>query len=312
MFDTLVSAVERGRPVLGDGAIGTRLGLQSPLRTDESLGVLPLVRDELGSAAIRAILTGYCAVGTELGLPVVIDAPIWWGRPDRFDAAGWSRADGVEVLKRCTELTASVARRYPDAVVSASIGPATDGYLAESISVDSSASFHRFQVEALADSPADYILAATFTTVDDLLGAARVLAETDKPYALGPVVDASGRLPDGTTLVEAIDRVESSDARPPSFWAVCCTHPSVALGALEVSTEADPAATSRIRQVKGNGTAASEAERDTATTVLTDEPEPWAEAAYRLFAEHGVTIVGGCCGTDDRHMLSLAIRLAGD
>jgi homocysteine S-methyltransferase len=65
-----------------------------------------------------------------------------------------------------------------------------------------------------------------------------------------------------------------------------------------------------VQQLKGNGSTASIEERECADHVLCDEPEPWALAALRLHDEHGVNIVGGCCGTDDRHLLSLAIRLA--
>jgi homocysteine S-methyltransferase len=139
---------------------------------------------------------------------------------------------------------------------------------------------------------------------------AHALASTDRPYVLGPVVVESGCLPDGTALHHVIDTIESKVARPPMFWALCCTHPDAAGLAMDALGHADRYAHDRVQQLKGNGSAASDEERDAADHVLTDEPEPWAIAAMRLRGDHGLAIVGGCCGTDDRHLLSVAIRLA--
>jgi homocysteine S-methyltransferase len=78
---------------------------------------------------------------------------------------------------------------------------------------------------------------------------------------------------------------------------------------MEVVGSADPHAHDRVQQLKGHASAASDVEREAADPVLSDEPEPWALAAMRLRDEHGLAILGGCCGTGHRHLLSLAVRL---
>ena len=138
---------------------------------------------------------------------------------------------------------------------------------------------------------------------------AAVLADGDLPYVLGPTVDEHGCLPDRTYLPELIDRIESTVGRAPLHWALWCTHPEIARRALERIGATHPDAHARIGQLKANGSSAHADARDGAQTVLCDPPEPWAATAIDVLRDHDLRIVGGCCGTDHRHLLSLAVRL---
>ena len=310
MRRTFVDLVRERVSVLGDCATGTRLHLQSPLPTDEELGLVPLVDDDLGAAAIRAVGMGYAATAAEFGLPFVLDAPTWWARSDRLARHGVTGDAAAALLRRCAEVVLPVRDRYENVYISAPMGPSTDGYRAGDVDVDQAIEYHRWHAEQLAAADVDVLVAGTFSTASDLEAVARVLAAIDLPYVLGPNVDATGCLPDGTALHHVIDSIESNVSRLPTHWGLWCTHPEVALSAMEIVGGADPHAHRRVQQLKGNGTTASIEERECADHVLCDEPEPWARAAMRLHDEHGVNIIGGCCGTDDRHLLSLAIRLA--
>jgi S-methylmethionine-dependent homocysteine/selenocysteine methylase len=214
------------------------------------------------------------------------------------------------LLQRSAEAVLAVRADLDGVYVSAPIGPSTDGYRPGDIDVNQALNYHRWHAERIAATDVDVLVAATFSTAADLEAAAHALAATGRSYILGPVVTASGQLPDGTALHVLIDRIESTVARPPSHWALCCTHPTDAVSAMEVVGAADPHAHDRVRQLKGNGSAATDFERDTADHVLCDEPEPWAVATMRLREDHEFAILGGCCGTDHRHLLSLAVRLA--
>jgi homocysteine S-methyltransferase len=306
----LLGLVRSGTPILGEASTGTRLHLQSPLATDEELGLVPLVNDALGVAAVRAVSAGYVATAAEFGLPIVIDAPTWWARPDRLAAAGIKGIDAADLLRRSAELLLPVRDRFSNAYVSASLGPSIDGYHARDVDRDAAIEFHRWQVEHVATTGVDFLLAATFSSASDLEAIAYALAQSGRPYVLGPVVTETGRLLDDTPLHEVIDHIESTVAAPPMFWAICCTHPDIAAQAMNVIRDKDSHAHARVQQLKGNGSAASVEERDAADQVLCDEPETWATAAMRLRDDHDLAIIGGCCGTDDRHLLSLAIRLA--
>jgi homocysteine S-methyltransferase len=306
----LFDLVGAGEAVLGDCAIETRLRFESPLATDEQLGLLPLVSDALGAATIRAVSASYTATAAELGLPIVIDAPTWWARPDRLAAHGITAPSAERLIRDCVALACAVRDRYDDVYVSAALGPSTDAYRPGTVDVEAAMSFHHQQAERLAATDADVLLAGTFSTVPDLQAAAVALAATGRPYVLGPTLDASGRLPDHTPLDEAIDRIESTVTNRPVYWSLCCVHPTVALAAMDALGATDSHAHDRIKQLKGNGSSLDAARRDSTEQVLADEPEAWASTATRLHQEHRLAVIGGCCGTDHRHLLSLATRLA--
>lgn len=62
----------------------------------------------------------------------------------------------------------------------------------------------------------------------------------------------------------------------------------------------------------GQHLARSFAELDGAEALQGDAPEPWAEAMLRLHRAHPMRLLGGCCGTDGRHMAALAARLTAE
>jgi methionine synthase I (cobalamin-dependent) len=41
-----------------------------------------------------------------------------------------------------------------------------------------------------------------------------------------------------------------------------------------------------------------------------DDPERFAAEMWEIHEDFGLPVLGGCCGTDDRHMRTLAARMA--
>jgi S-methylmethionine-dependent homocysteine/selenocysteine methylase len=310
MTTSLPDLLASGTRVLGDCAAGTRLHLESPLPTDDDLGLVPLLDDAFGVAAIRSVVAGYAATAAELGLPILVDTPTWWARPDRLAVVGITGDAAREVVRHGVAVVDELKARYPSLYTLAPIGPSTDGYRAETVDARTARELHEWQSACIHGTGVDLVVAATFANADDLAIAAEVLAAGDLPFVLGPTVDDRGCLPDGTYLPELIDRIDAATTRPALHWALWCTHPGVAQRALERMGTTHPDAHRRSRQLKGNGSAASADEKDAADMVLCDAPEPWAVTSIEVLRDHDLQIVGGCCGTDHRHLLSLAVRLA--
>ena len=102
-----------GSVVLGDCATGTRLHLESPLPTDDELGLVPLFADPFGVAAIRSVVAGYAATAAELGLPILVDTPTWWARPDRLAMVGITGAAARAVVRDGAEIVNGLKVRLP-------------------------------------------------------------------------------------------------------------------------------------------------------------------------------------------------------
>jgi homocysteine S-methyltransferase len=66
----------------------------------------------------------------------------------------------------------------------------------------------------------------------------------------------------------------------------------------------------RIVGLLGNTAAMSPEALDGREKLVEAEPEQFASAMVELGRDAGLNILGGCCGTDDRHIRGLASRLA--
>ena len=160
--------------------------------------------------------------------------------------------------------------------------------------------YHLPQARAFADAGADLVSSLTLTTVNEAIGVALAAGEAGLPVSVGFTVETDGRLPDGTTLRAAVEAVD--DVAPPDWFVVNCAHPShvaAAAGGCRALAGAD-------RRHPGQRLALSHAELDAAEEL--DEGDPAAlglDQAALAASLPGLHVVGGCCGTDARHVAAM-------
>ena len=185
-------------------------------------------------------------------------------------------------------------------------GPRGDGYVAgEDADPDEAADYHATQVRAAAAAGADQVTVLTMTGAGEAIGFVRAVRDVGLPAAVGFTVETDGRLPDGTTLRDAIARVEAEAA--PDYYIVNCAHPTHVAPALGGDGDPDDRAwLARIQGLRPNASRMSHAELDEAPEL--DEGDP-AEIVSGVDALRdrlpSLRIVGGCCGTDSRHVAAL-------
>ena len=159
----------------------------------------------------------------------------------------------------------------------------------------------------LAGLGVDLLYAPTFASTEELLGIARACAATGLPYALAPVIEADGRLPDGTPLADAIARIDAGAAPPPIHFLVGCVHPT------RFSQAAASAAWPRSHRVvglKANASTLPPEQLDKLDHLEEGKPEAFAALMSGLHAG-GYKVLGGCC-TSDAHIRALARRLTAE
>jgi S-methylmethionine-dependent homocysteine/selenocysteine methylase len=112
-------------------------------------------------------------------------------------------------------------------------------------------------------------------------------------------VETDGRLPSGQTLGEAVEQVDSETDRGTAYFMINCAHPMHFESVLEAAEPWQH----RIRGLRANASTKSHAELDEATEL--DEGDPVdLGARYAALAEKlpRLNVLGGCCGTDHRHV----------
>lgn len=201
--------------------------------------------------------------------------------------------------------------RAPPIFVGGLLGPSGDAYKpAEGLPRRAAREFHRSQVEALASAGVDFLHLATAPNVEEALGAADAMAETGVPYIISFVVRRSGMVLDGTTLGEAVDRIEARVARSPVGFSVNCVHAAAFESALESVAATHPGAAKRILAFQANTADCEIEELDGRDELITELPEVFAKNVGRVRDRFSLRVVGGCCGTDGGHIEALARKLS--
>ena len=260
-----------------------------------------LLDDPDGLEALRAYYASYVAIAARHGVGIVLDTPTWRANPDWGARLGYSAEALDDVNGRGVALLEEVrvdAGEDVDMLISGCIGPRGDSYVVnDAMSQDEAQVYHSAQVTTFASTSADLVSALTLNYADEAVGIARAAAEAGIPSVISFTVETDGRLPSGQELRDAVAQVDEATDGAPAYFMVNCAHPThfedvLAEGGLE-----------RVVGLRANASTKSHAELDEAEELDQGDPGDLAERYRRLRPlMPNLTVVGGCCGTDERHI----------
>ena len=292
------------RAYVTDGGVETDLIYRRGAELRE-FAAFPLLETSDGRALLRSYFDDYAAIAAANGRALLLESPTWRANPDWGQLLGYSVEDLTRVniasIDFMSQLRDVHAGSVGDILVSGSVGPRHDGYSpTASLDPDSAAEYHHPQIAAFAAARADIATAYTLTHVGEAIGIVRAARDVGLPVAVSFTVETDGRLASGVSLADAIDQVDAAAA--PDYFLVNCAHPLHIQAALT-----DPGDwVTRIAGTRTNASTASHAELDEAIERGDGDPTEFADANRRLMAQlPGLAIMGGCCGTDARHIGAL-------
>ena len=311
--DTFQEVLRQAPCVLGEGAVIERLRRDVSITLDPHLVNSRLVYSEQGRAALTRICGGYLDIGRSFGLPLLLSTPTWRASRDRIAAAGFEGRDvNGDNFRFLNELRGSYGAYAARVYICGLMSCSGDAYrAADALTVARARQFHAWQVARLAASGVDFILASTLPALSEATGIALALAASGVPYVLSFVARPGGTLLDGTPLSEAIAAIDAAASPGPFCYLINCTHASVFRRALTDGANSSDLVRSRVAGVLANTSALSPEELDNSDSLVEEDPEVFGRSLAALREELGMKLLGGCCGTDDRHIRSLAQQLAG-
>jgi S-methylmethionine-dependent homocysteine/selenocysteine methylase len=300
----------RGDLFLTDG------GIETTLVFDQGFDLLhfasfDLLRDRHGEGVLRNCYSKYAEVARRYGTGLIIESPTWRASADWGEKLGYTREALAEANRNGVRLMEELRREFEAGetriVVSGNIGPRGDGYIATNAMNDREAQdYHREQIETLATTDADMLCAMTINYAAEAVGIARAAQAAWMPVVIAFTVETDGRLPDGMPLDAAIDEVDRATSSYPLYYMINCAHPSHFDHVLT-----DGESVRRIRGIRANSSCKSHAELNECSEIDRGNPQElgamYAGLKRRL---PQLNVLGGCCGTDHRHIEEIAAACA--
>lgn len=266
-----------------------------------------LVDDARGKELLREYYDEHLRVSSGGGQGLILETATWRASPDWGQRLGYDLPRLERANRRAVELVQKARSEADPAsavLVSGCVGPRGDGYsAAERQTVEDSREYHSWQVSVLAAAGVDLVSALTMTHVEEAVGIAQAARGAGIDAVISFTVETDGALPDGTPLHEAIARVDRETDAAPAYFMVNCAHPDHIRPAAEVGV----GSFDRLRGVRANASRLSHAELDEAEELDAGDPGELAAdlLALREVLPH-LDVLGGCCGTDARHIAALA------
>lgn len=294
-------------PLLADGPFVTDGGLETDLLFHHGFDLpefaaFPLLEDRAGRAVLDAYYDQYAAIARAAGQGLLLETPTWRANPDWAEKIGYDRIaldranrEAVDLVRRAQE-RAGVDR----SLVVGIHGPRGDGYVAGApADPDEAADYHFTQARSFAAAGVDLVHAMTLTTPEEGIGMVRAARSAGLPVALSFTVETDGRLPDGTSLGAAVEHVDA--AAPPDWFGINCAHPTHMAPAFNGGAWQE-----RVGGLRPNASTLTHDELDTMEELDQGDLELLTNSLERLRSHlPNLAVIGGCCGTDARHVASL-------
>ena len=295
----------QGGIFLTDGGMETTLIFHDGIELPHFAAFVLLDRPE-GRQKLKQYYASYLAVARDHGTGFVLDSPTWRANPDwaaklGYDAAAL-KAVNMGAIRFLDELRGAWETPRTPCVINGAIGPRGDGYKAGNMDAAEAEAYHSAQIAAFAEAGADMVTAFTLNSINEAVGVVRAATGQKIPVAISFTVETDGRLVRGESLREAIEAVDAATERACEYFLINCAHPTHFDGALA----AGESWVQRIHGIRANASAKSHAELDESETLDSGDPLDLGRrylSLRRAFPQ--MRILGGCCGTDHRHVAAV-------
>ena len=238
------------------------------------------------------------------GTGFVLETPTWRANPDWAEKVGYGRDALGRINRAAIDLMAEIRARYETPaspmVISGCIGPRGDGYDPGTLmAADEAEAYHAFQIGIFRETSADFVSAFTMTNSNEARGFAQAAKAADMPCVISFTVETDGRLPTGESLGGRDRSCRCGDGK--------------VAGLLHDQLRPPHAFRSRPRRRQLLGEAFARPSRQFITLQpcrarrLSGARRGRSRSAGREYAAilrrfPHINVLGGCCGTDHRHV----------
>ena len=288
---------------LTEGGIETTLVFHKGIDLPE-FASFPLLDNEAGRKVLNDCMRPYFELARKHDVGMINETLTWRASRDWAQKLGISSADLERLTRTAVDEVVAFRKEFESSgspvVISGCIGPRGDAYNPDRmLGIEEAERYHAEQIGVFRDTEVDLVTAATLTHVEEAIGITRAAGAAGLPVVISFTVETDGRLPNGIPLGGAIDAVDQDEGPSPAYYMINCAHPTHFASVLEPGASW----TERIRCLRANSSALSHAELDESTEIDEGDPAELGQQHREMLETlTNVNILGGCCGTDERHV----------
>jgi homocysteine S-methyltransferase len=293
---------------LSEGSMYERLRRHPSIEFDPYIFHASLIYDDKAIRILEGVHREYIDVAQKHRLPILTLTDTWRANQERINLSNfkshWVNQDNTKFMIGLRESYGPFAKSI---FIGGQIGPRGDAYKPEeALSITDAESFHAEQLSAFAESGVDLLYAATLPALSEAQGIAIAMSKFSLPYMLSFVIRPEGTLLDGTPLGKALDIIDNSVSTPPTGYAVNCVHPKIFASAMSALEGQNKTYSRRILGYQANTANLRPEELEGSVELISEEPEVLADLMMESHQSFHTLFMGGCCGTDTRHIEQLA------
>ena len=297
-----------GSLFLTDGGIETTLIFHEGLELPD-FAAFHLLKDAEGRDVLARYFGAYAKIARRFGTGLILESATWRASADWGRRLGYTPESMAEANRASIRLLEEIREEYESGptqvVISGCVGPRGDGYVASAtMSVREAAQYHSEQIATFAATAADMVCAITMNYVEEAIGIAQAAERSRMPAVLSFTVETDGRLPTGQTLRSAIEQTDDSTGGYPRYYMINCAHPIHFAGVLG----GEGPWLDRVRGLRANASRMSHAELNDSAVLDVGDPTELGRDYARVKGQlPHLNVMGGCCGTDHRHVEQIAL-----
>lgn len=306
MFDKLY---RESKLILTEGAIVERLKADYGLSMDKHINHAGLIYRK--PEILEELYRQYIDIGRKYDLPIMIMTPT---RKVNFESIEKSNYKDPKILSDSCELLSKIRDSYNEYSEKIFIGGLQgckgDAYSGQKILCkEESYIFHLRQAKLFEHEKVDFLFAGIMPEIQEAIGMATAMAETEIPYIISFMIQHNGKLMDGTFLCDAIEIIDKAVYRKPLCYMANCIHPGNLIQALNHQENIRSMCLKRFKGIQSNASILSPEELNNCGILNRDSFDKLVEKMCVLKREFDLKIYGGCCGTDHKFLDLLAREL---
>ncbi len=300
-------------PQIGEDLFLTDGGIETTLIFHEGydlpdFAAFHLLTTSAGRDALYKYFCTYALLARQFKTGLILESATWRSSPDWGTRLGFTPESLAEINRSAIQLLWEIRKEFESEhlpmVISGCVGPRGDGYVPDRVmSAQEAESYHWDQIRTFSGTYADMVTAITMNYAEEAIGIAEAARKLGMPVAISFTLETDGNLPTGQTLKSAIEQVDAATSGYPAYYMINCAHPTHFEHILAEGGDW----LSRIRGIRANASHSSHAELNEASDLDMGDPVELGQQYARLKRRlPHLTVLGGCCGTDHRHLEQIA------